>query len=136
MKSEIKKIIAASFSEPNNLENTLDEFNNMTDDELSLTCYSLWGLPVPPISVVRAAGVKVQIFHSRWVKGQGVKKTRDLIAAGFTGRDFQPRAGVTEVIVTFPDGEVKSAKSICSKSDHFCYRDGAYLTLSKILLGD
>lgn len=134
MNKTLAEIIAKTVAETSDsIENLTEEVLAAGDEAFSLTCYSLWGFPTPPIAILRANGVKCYVSHSRWIKGKGIHRTKEFIAQGLSGKDFEPRGGRTDVSLVFPDGETLKGKSVCVKKDSFNRLEGLYLAVSDAL---
>lgn len=119
MNTKIKEIIATILKEQTEDENITEAVMAAPDEVLEETIFELYGQPVIPVAVLRQHGISVSINHSRWIKGAGIRKTREFIAAGISPSKFEPRGGRTEARVSFPDGEVYEGKSVCVRGDTY-----------------
>lgn len=133
MNTALKKIIAELYGTQNEDENLREAIMAAPDEKVQELIFESYGQSVPPVAVMRKNNISICVNHSRWVKGKGIKKTKEFFADNYYGSDFEPRGGRTEVRIEFPDGEIYQGKSVCSKKENWDRRVGLYLAIEKAL---
>jgi len=136
MNAEIKKILAEKLAlefEPDRKEGYAEEFLSLDDQWASRLILEQYGLPTPPVAVLRKWGIKVAVRHYRQVHGLGLQRVKSLRENNIPGNDWKARGGMTEAEITLPQGQKFYGKVRCAKVDNYHKRTGTYLALLKAM---